>query len=447
VAVSSFSGIASGIDTATIVKELVKLERMPITRLESKKTALNTQSSKFTAIKEQLSKLRESAKSMQLRENVLSSAATSSDDKAVSVTASGGATIGSYTLDVISLASSQRNHSEPLVARDQKNLVGWGELTIQVGDGDAVAIDVDENTTLDSLAAAINRSGAGVTAGVLFTEGSYKLQISAKNTGADNAVTYGGDVADVLRLDDHVVREAKDAAFEIDDVPMTSATNTVTSAINGVSFNLKAQAQGVTIDVTRDDAGIKAKLQGFIDTYNATIKLVNAEFRFTGTAQLGGASLSGDATLRSIQSQLRGMVSTKAIGVSGDYNTLASIGIGTQSDGTLKIDDKIMSKVLADDPEILARVLVEEPGTANKGVLAQFEESLKELLTGKDAPIGLRISSIAARVKQMTAQVDRMELQMDSYELNLSRQFTAMEAAMAKLQAQGNQMSSILRSF
>jgi flagellar hook-associated protein 2 len=447
VAVTSFSGIASGIDTATIVKELVKLERLPITRLESKKTALNSQSTKFTAIKDQLSKLRDAAKSLKLRENVLSSAATSSDDKAVSVTASGGATTGSYTLDVISLASSQRNHSEPLAARDQKNLVSWGDLTIQVGEGDAVSIDVDENTTLDSLAAAINRSGAGVTAGVLFTEGSYKLQLSAKSTGADNAVTYGGDVADVLGLNDHVVREAKNAEFEIDDVPMTSATNTVTSAVTGVSFNLKAQAQGVTIDVTRDDAGIKAKLQGFIDTYNTTIKQVNAEFRFTGTAQLGGASLSGDAMLRSIQTKLRGMVSAKAIGVTGDYTTLASIGIGSQPDGTLKIDDKLMSRVLAEDPEILSRVLVEEPGTTNNGVIAQFEDSLKELLTGKDAPIGLRISAIATRVKQMTAQVDRMELHMDAYELNLSRQFTAMEAAMAKLQAQGNQMSSIMGSF
>jgi len=229
VAVTAFSGIASGIDTASIVKSLVKLERQPIDRLASQQKDLNTQSSKFSAIKDQLSKLQASAKSLKLRENILSSTATSSDDKAVSVSASGGATTGSYTLDVISLASSQRNHSEPLAARDQKNLVGWGDLTIQVGSGDAVVIDVDENTTLDSLATAINHSGAGVTAGVLFSEGSYKLQLSAKSTGAANAVTYGGDVADVLGLGDHVVRGAKDAQFEIDDVPMTSATNTVTS--------------------------------------------------------------------------------------------------------------------------------------------------------------------------------------------------------------------------
>jgi flagellar hook-associated protein 2 len=448
VAVTSFSGIASGIDTATIVKELVKLERLPIDRLESKKTALNTQSSKFTAIKDLLSKLQDSAKSMKLREDVLSSSATSSDDKAIGVTASGGATTGSYTLDVISLASSQRNHSEPLAARDQTNLLGWGELTIQVGEGEAVTVDVDENTTLDSLAADINRAGAGVTAGVLFTEGSYKLQISAKNTGAANVVTYGGDVADVLGLAEHVVREAKDAAFEIDDVPMTAATNTVTSAVPGVSFNLKAEAEGIAIEVTRDDTAIKAKLQGFVDAYNAAIKQVNSEFRYNGTAQLGGASLSGDATLRAIQTKLRGMVSAPAVGITGNYTTLGSIGIGTQSDGTLKIDDKIMSKVLADDPEAVSRLLVEEPGNSTiNGVFSQFDDSLKEMLTGTNAPIGLRISSIAARVKQMTTQMDRMELQMDTYELNLSKQFTAMESVMARLQAQGNQMSSIMSSL
>jgi flagellar hook-associated protein 2 len=447
VAVTSFSGIASGIDTAKIVQELVKLERMPIDRLESKKTALNTQSGKFTALKDLLTKLQASAKSMKLREDVLSSAATSSDDKAVSVTASGGATTGSYTLDVISLASSQRNHSEPLSARNQKNMLGWDELTIKVGSGQAVTIDVDENTTLDSLATSINHSGAAVTASVLFTDGSYKLQISAKNTGAANAVTFGGEVADVLGLNDHVVREAKDAEFEIDDVPMTSATNTVTSAVPGVSFNLKAEAEGVTIDVTRDDTAIKAKLQGFVDAYNAVMTKINGEFRYTGTAQVGGASLSGDPTLRSIQSKLRGMVASPATGITGGYTTLASVGIGTQSDGTLKIDDKIMSAVLAKDPEAVSRLLVEEPGTSNNGVFAQFDDSLKEMLTGTNTPIGLRISSIATRVKQMTTQMDRMELQMDAYELNLSKQFTAMEAAMAKLQSQGNQMSSIMSSF
>ena len=87
--------------------------------------------------------------------------------------------------------------------------------------------------------------------------------------------------------------------------------------------------------------------------------------------------------------------------------------------------------------------------TTNGATETEAEVRLADgrIMSGKDAPIGVRISSIATRVKQMSAQMDRMELQMDAYEENLSKQFTAMEAAMAKLQSQGNQMSSIMRSF
>jgi flagellar hook-associated protein 2 len=449
VAVTAFSGLASGIDTASIVKSLVSVERLPITRIEQKKTILNTQSGKFTALKDLLVKLQDSAKGMKLRPDVLSSAATSSNEKSATVKADGAATIGSFKLDVINLASTQRNHSDPFASKTATGQFSWDDLRIQVGGGEEVVIETDENTTLESLATSINKSGADVTASVVFSEGAYRLQVSGKNTGAANTVTFSGTVADELGIANNVVREAKDASFEIDDLPMTSATNTVTDALAGVTLTLKgttAEDESTTIEVTRDNAAIKTKVQGFVDAYNAVAKQINTEFAYTGTAQTG-ATLSGDATLRTIQTKLRGLLGTPASGVTGQYTTLASIGIKTQSDGTLKIDDKAFDDVLGKNPEAVAAMLTEDKAVGSVGVFAQVDNTLKEMLTGENSPLSLRISSIAARVKAMGVQVDRMELHMDKYEENLNKQFTAMELMMSKLQSQGNQLSSMMSAF
>lgn len=448
-AVSSFSGLASGLDTATIVKELVKLERAPITRLEKTKAELNSVSTKFTNFKDLLGKLRDAAAGLKGRGDLLSSATSTSDDKKVTVTAEAGATLGNYEITVGTLASAQRNQSEVFSARNEAGIFASGELTIQVGSGEAVSVTVDGNTTLDMLVSDINRKGAGVTASVLHSNGEYRVQISGNDTGAANAITFGGSAAGTLNLDAYIVRDAHDAQFELDGLPMTSASNVVSDALSGVSFTLKGTTETdspITIGITRDNTAIKAKLQGFVDAYNAVAKQIGSEFAYKGSAQTSAASLSGDSALRSIQARLRGLVSTQVEVAGSTLTSLSSIGIRTQSDGTLKIDDTILTKALDTTPEAVSQLLNDELGQSS-GIFSQFETGLKDMLTGDSSVLSVRISSIGVRIRSIDAQMSRMELQIDSYQAKITAQFTQMEAAMSRLQNQGSQLSAMMSSL
>ena len=443
--VASFSGLASGIDTAALVKQLVQLERAPIQRIEDKQSDLNAQSKKFTALKDLLGKLQTAAKDLDSRDEFLTSSASSSDDKSVTASVSGAAELGSIDVEVTSLASAQRTYSNPIDSKSQAGLFGTGELLIQIGDQD-LQIQVSHLSTLDSIAADINSRGAPLTASVLFTGGAYRLSVTAKNTGAANEITFTEEPQLLLGLsdEDNLQRPAADAVFKIDGFDATSATNTVTDVIPGLSFQLKDETASTTITVTRDETAIKAKVQAFVDAYNAVQKQLNAEFAFSGQAKIGGGSLAGDSSLRGIQSALRTLAGDKVAGLTGLFSTFSSVGVRAQGDGSLKFETDVFSKALAQDPEAVAAVFTKSDTGSTIGMAAQFSDAIDGMIDGTKAVLPQRIQSIADRVRSMDDQIDNMERRMERYEQDLQVRFAAMEQLLSQLQGQGSQLTSIL---
>jgi flagellar hook-associated protein 2 len=141
---------------------------------------------------------------------------------------------------------------------------------------------------------------------------------------------------------------------------------------------------------------------------------------------------------------LSSLLGTPATGVTGDYTTLSSVGVSVQSDGSLKIDDDQLTKVLGTDPEAVSRLLIDDKGAGTVGVFAQFKAALTDMTSGTDGAIAQRISGIASRVKDINSQMDRMEQNITEYQDNLNQQFANMEEVMSKLQSQGNQLTAML---
>jgi len=442
VAPIQFSGLATGIDTGSMIRQLVQLERMPISRITDRQQDLKTQQSKFNDLKNLLNTVRDKAIKLDRMDEVLTTSVKSADETVIRAASTGGAGIGRYAIDVTSLATAERTYSTGFNSKVATGLFGTGNLSIQVGSGTAVNIDVTAEDTLETVAGKINNSGAAVDASVIFDGTNFRLLVAGEQTGSANAITFGETTTTLgLNIPANQFQSAENAVFSIDNLPMTSATNNVTTAISGVTLDL-LKAGTSTVDVQRDSAAFEATMKEFVDAYNAVQKKINTESAFTGEAR-GPESLVGDSTLRTVQSRLRTLVGSQVSGLSGAYTTLASLGVTSLNDGQLKIDSTKLKAALAADPEGAARVLIKDTDNGTDGVMQLMQDLVKSLNEAPNGTITARIKGIDRRVKDYDKQIDAMERRVDSYETRLTAQFSAMEQLVSGLNSQGQQMLSV----
>ena len=348
---TSFSGLATGLDTDAIVSSLVAVESLPIRRLEQQQADNSSIRFRLDTIRGRLDTLKTNLEGLDTRAEVLATGTTSSDESVLTVSATGGASLGTYDVTVANLATAERTYSNTFADIDGTGLFGTGTLTIQVGSGDAVDVTVDGTTSLNNLATAINDADAGVSAAVIFDGTNYRLQVAGEATGLENAITFTESAGLSLGLDDPVneVVAADDARFTIDTLSMTRPTNQVVSAIPGVTLDLQDTGSS-TVRVDRDPEALLTKVRDFVDAYNSVTNGINAEFVFTGAARTGD-SLNGDSTLRGLQSQLGFDAVQPLSGIpAGDFSTLAQLGISTSQTGALELDESIFTSALDSNP-------------------------------------------------------------------------------------------------
>ncbi|HET9933331.1 MAG TPA: flagellar cap protein FliD N-terminal domain-containing protein, partial [Polyangiaceae bacterium] len=186
----SFGGVGSGMDTEGIVSGLIQADSGPLNALKTKQADTDSAVSVLSNISSLLSTFRSSVNALSDARNVGSYTATSSST-AVAASANGAALPGAYDVEVLALAKEQRNYSQTFSAHD--GALGLsGTLTLQVGSGTAVNVDVKATDTLDDIVNSINGKGGRFTASVFNDGQNYRLQLRGLDTGAANAITIGG---------------------------------------------------------------------------------------------------------------------------------------------------------------------------------------------------------------------------------------------------------------
>ena len=180
----TFGGLATGLDTAAIITQLMTLERRPIFRLEDKQQAYESQASKWRSVKSRLSSLTDKVSALGERKDVLSTTVSSSDEKVFTATSLGGAPLGATEVNVTSLAQAERTYSDAFSASDTAGLFGTGTLSITVGSDAAVDVTIDGTDTLQSVVDKINASDADVSAGVLFDGTNYRPRSRCRSPAA-----------------------------------------------------------------------------------------------------------------------------------------------------------------------------------------------------------------------------------------------------------------------
>jgi flagellar hook-associated protein 2 len=439
VAVDGLSGLASGVDTASIVENLMALERQGKTRLGLRQTANTSQQAVLKDLKTKLDALRTAAADLRSSTTWAEvQTVESSDPTRVAVARTGGAPIGGYSLKVLQLAASaQKSYSWAQSS-------AASQITV-----DGKVVDIAADAKITDVAAMINgRGDLSVYAAVTGSEaaGNQKLVLSSRATGeaADFTAT-GGQLSGVLST-----VQGRDAKYQLngDATVLSSATNVLEDAIPGVRITLK----GVTTDAATITAGapavdrdkVKTEIKEFVEAYNA---LVNATRAKLSEKKVKDATTAADYVKGAFMgdSALSGMLSKLRLGMSGTYggapalDDLSDIGIavpkaGQSKDsaraGTLTIDDAKLTDALNADAQGVRALL---GGTAIAGFAQDIEAMTKQLGDVLDS----RVDSLGTQAKRMTDEMTRMDTRLAAKEKRMKAQFAAMEAALNQSQTQG----------
>ncbi len=359
----------TGLDTDTIIKNLMAIEQQPITRLQTKQAALLAKKTAWNTVKTQTNSLAGKIASLVKAASFTAKAATVSSSGVVSAKLeSPSALLGEYEVHVTSLASAQVAQSAGF-ASSSAVLDPFVEGTVTLN-GKSINITADDS--LESIAAKINATeDVGVSASILETApGVYKMILTSKATGSDGSMEFGGDLGTwrdlgVLNASDEVnqVRAAVDAAFTINGVSFTRSENSVSNAIPGVTFNLLSAGESAksVIKVGYDDDSMVSAVKSFVTDYNALIDTIAKYTSWDADTKTGGI-LFGDSLIRGLLSEMRSVVLGAVEGVPDEFRTLSLIGLSTGSgtnfsrEGRLTFDETKLRSALATDRDAVAKL-------------------------------------------------------------------------------------------
>jgi flagellar hook-associated protein 2 len=434
----TISGLGSGLDTNALIDNLMAVQRQPLTALQGRQTAVNQATSLVSSFSSKLSALATAARGLDSTSEFNATAATSSDTASVTASTVGGAVVGGYDIQVTRLAREQRTQSSTF-ASNTTALGLSGAINLTVGSGSPVTVNVTNTDTLSDIASKISSTGARVNASVIYDGSTWRMQVRGLDTGAANAITITEDPALQAGLGlsspANTYQTAQDAQFTVDNVTMTRATNQVSDAAPGLSFNLlRTTTSAVRVTVANDPAALKTKVQAFITAYN---DVVNAGHSATGygSQRASNAELAGDRTLRGALSRLSTPMASAVPGASGRYTTLGSAGISLQNDGTLKLNETTFNAALAADPVGVSRLFVTDTQIGATGVMGTINTAVTDLTSAVNAPLRTRQEALSSKARRLGTDITRMQNRLNQYGEVLRNQFAGMEGQVGRYKA------------
>ncbi|MFK4075426.1 flagellar filament capping protein FliD [Ectopseudomonas khazarica] len=478
------TGIGSGIDIDSIVKTLVNAEKAPKTNqldlLEKQTTtrisALGTLTGALNTFKTAIDALNKPA----LFESRTASSSSSSVLKATATTT---ASAGTYSVQVQQLAASSKVALQSVSASGSTPATfNSGTLEISAGTS-SISVDITEaNNTLAGMRDAINEAGktSGISAAIITDDSGSRLVLSSTKTGAGNdiqvAVTEDGvttgsnaltsqaftptvdpDNADAFLKPSSdtgaggVITQAKSAKLTIDGLQLVRNSNKIEDALEGVTIDLvSAQSatdltDGKTISLTVgvDKASVKSNLQKFVDAYNA---LISSSAQLTAVVEVEGSDpvagpLVGDSTVRSVMSGLRNEIVKMTGGSEDSVKALASLGITTDEDGKLSIDDTLLTTALDSNFDQVGSYLTGEDGLM--GRLSGFVSGY----VATDGVLKQRDSALRGTLQNIDKQRESLDKRVESLQTRLYAQYNAMDSLVGQLSRTSESLGSMLANL
>jgi flagellar hook-associated protein 2 len=455
VASLGIDGLVSGIDTTTLINQLMQVEAAPQTLLKSKQASTQNFVSALQALNTKVASLGESAAKVAKADSWQAWKATSSSTT-TTATASGKAQAGSVTFTVDKVATTQVTLSEPVVTGEDLIRSVPPVVTVRKHDGTMVAIEPATGSLADVTKAINEAAEAGISAtAVRVGDNAYRLQFTATKTGTEGSFEiYEGtheqvELGTATRLDAATVRTAEDAQVTLwkgtaYERSITQSSNTFADLMTGVDVTVtKATGAGeepVTITVTQDVDALKKLASGLVGAIGVVFSEITSRSAVTtstnsdGTTKTSGGLFTGDSAVRSLQQQITEAASYPVDGVSP-----STVGIVLGKDGTFTFDEAKFAEAFAKDPakvQAIVSGLAERVATVATNASDKYEGSLT-----------LKIQGQEKLVKDMGTQIEDWDRRLQLRRESLQRTYSALEVTLSNLQSQSTWLAGQLASL
>jgi flagellar hook-associated protein 2 len=424
----NFGGLASGMDTESIISALMEIERQPIKSLESDQSYLETETSAYAELNTKLSALQDAVEDLDTIKDISSYSATSSDETILTATTSSTAFEGSYDIQVMSLAETQKDVSAEGFA-DASSPTLSGSLTIGDTTINYSAISLGDLKDL------INAEDTGLSAAIINdgTDEGFRLMFTASEAGETTEISGSGDIDIDTAANGHT-KQASQAHVIIDGIDIYSIDNTVSNAIPGVTLDLSsktAEGELMTLTVATDTDAITEKLDTFVATYNSITSWVKDQ---------ADADWGNDSGIRSVQRKMQSMIST-TLENSSTYTSLVGLGFETDYEtGMLSYNSTTMTDAISND---IDNVLLAIAGDdQNDSIMDMFANYLTQATDSSSGIYALRKASNESSSARMEDRIYTLEMRLEQRETTMRAQYTAMEQMISAMNSQTSYLSA-----
>lgn len=443
------------IDFNLVLEAIMTQERVPLDSLESRRTTLQSQDSEYANLATKLASVELAAESLDDVDAFSSRTVTNTGKDAVTVSSTNATPIGTYDIVVNELARAQVTGSTSTHAdADTEIVASGGSITV-----DGVTVNLSVPVTLQELADAINSTNDITVTATAVANGasSYQLVLTGNSTGAANGFTlangltggsgvtfsdFDSDGTTGDSVEDNAV-QATDASATVNNITVSSATNTIDGAIPGATLTLLKKDPAVTntATVSRDDEALRTLVDDFVTAYNDLTQYLDQQFQDSGNGESG--AIGRDGLLRGLRTSLRSSLSS-SFATGGAYSYLAEIGLGSDRNGQLILDDTAFNKALSDGFSDVQTLFLGDGATAGAfstmtDLLSSYTES-----GGLVADVQQRLDS---QVSRLDDRILKFEERLAVREAALLEEFIAADLAISRLNTQQDALSSLLTQF
>lgn len=417
----TFSGLASGIDTSSIITSLMEVERAPITAMEEKQEYLETKLDTYEEFNTLLDSFYASVLGLNSENDLNSFEVTNNGSDYFSISTTSLVNEGDYSVEIVSLAQKQKDVSPDGIAdTDETTLTGElviGEETLSY-----------EDVTMLDLVDLINEGGYGVTASIIDdgTGNGYRLMLTADTAGEEIEITGTGSITLDTATDGHTV-DASQAHVVVDGVDYYSSSNSVTTAIKGATINLLSVSDSGadTVTIASDaDTVISTQIEELVAAYNE----INS---YIETISASDSTLAN--SMKSIQRSLKNYLAGSdlaSLGVESDWET-----------GELSFDSDVFAEAYAEDSGAITLALFGDDDT--DGLMTRLDDYMTEQLSSTSGFLVTKKETIDDSISRLDDSIALMETRLEKRQETLEAQFTAMETLISSL----NSMEEYLENF
>jgi len=428
------SGLASGLDTNSIVDSLIAADSGPLNAIKQRQADYNVQISTLGTLVNQLQGLQTAADNLAQTGVVAIQPTSTFSDFTVTGSAQSEET---YTVNVQDVAKAAKMRSDPFTSAQDASLVKDGDLVFSIDGKQTVTIDT-KGKTLADVAQSINDNISGLNASVISTTSGYYLNVSRKDTGYATSTNSALTIVKDPGLGLAITQYAQNAKVTIDGLTIQRTSNSISDAIPGATLRLTG-ASGTDNEVTfaANSSGTESAINGFISAYNTLAATVRSQLVTDPTVAYRD-TLVDHSTMTSIESAMQSLTS-KVVIPSGSVQSLADLGLELQQDGTITLNTITLNNAISNNAGAVNQIF----SAASTGISSVVDNLVNAQADPMSGALIQQEQSLQSSISEMDDQATSQQDYLDAERQRLVEQFTAMEQLISGFTNAGSYLTQI----